>query len=79
MDIKGKKIAILATNGFEQAELEVPRDRLKQAGATVDVISLAAGQISPWIRRHRRIGQWQGRVVGTIYIALGIRLAFQER
>ena len=41
--------------------------------------ALAAGQISPWIRRHRRIGQWQGRVVGTIYIALGIRLAFQER
>lgn len=48
MDIKGKKIAILATNGFEQAELEVPRDRLKQAGATVDVISLAAGQIKGW-------------------------------
>jgi len=23
MDIKGKKIAILATNGFEQSELEV--------------------------------------------------------
>ena len=48
MDIKGKKIAILSTNGFEQAELEVPRDRLKQAGATVDVISLAAGQIKGW-------------------------------
>ena len=30
MDLNGKKIAILATNGFEQAELEVPRDRLKQ-------------------------------------------------
>ena len=43
------------------------------------LLALAAGQISPWIRRHRRIGQWQGRVVGTIYIALGIRLAFQER
>ena len=51
MDIKGKKIAILATNGFEQAELEVPRDRLKQAGATVDVISLAAGQINPDLLR----------------------------
>ncbi|MFB9267120.1 LysE family translocator [Bradyrhizobium erythrophlei] len=43
------------------------------------LLALAAGQISPWIRRHRRIGQWQGRVVGTIYIALGVRLAFQER
>ncbi|WFU29640.1 LysE family translocator [Bradyrhizobium brasilense] len=43
------------------------------------LLALAAGQISPWIRRHRRIGQWQGRLVGTIYIALGVRLAFQER
>ncbi|WOH85017.1 LysE family translocator [Bradyrhizobium sp. BEA-2-5] len=43
------------------------------------LLALAAGQISPWIRRHRSIGQWQGRVVGTIYIALGVRLAFQER
>ncbi|MGA7803287.1 type 1 glutamine amidotransferase domain-containing protein [Bradyrhizobium sp.] len=48
MDIKGKKIAILATNGFEQSELEVPRDRLKQAGATVDVISLKPGEIKGW-------------------------------
>ena len=32
MDLNGKKIAILATNGFEQSELEVPRDRLKKAG-----------------------------------------------
>ena len=48
MNIKGKKIAILATNGFEQSELEVPRDRLTKAGATVDVVSLAAGEIKGW-------------------------------
>src|ERR1700741_1491616 len=48
MDLNGKKIAILATHGFEQAELEVPRDRLKKAGATVDVISLASGEIKGW-------------------------------
>ena len=48
MELNGKKIAILATNGFEQAELEVPRDRLKKAGATVDIVSLAAGKIKGW-------------------------------
>ena len=48
MNISGKKIAILATNGFEQSELEVPRDRLKQAGATVDVVSPEQGQIKGW-------------------------------
>lgn len=51
MDLKGKKIAILATNGFEQSELEVPRDRLKNAGATVDVVSLATGEIKGWNKK----------------------------
>src|ERR1700716_3936164 len=48
MDLKGKKIAILATNGFEQSELEVPRDRLKAAGATVDIVSPESGEIKGW-------------------------------
>lgn len=46
-----KKIAILATNGFEQSELEVPRDALKEAGAAVDVISLEAGEIKGWDKK----------------------------
>lgn len=45
VELKGKRIAILATNGFEQSELEVPRDRLTKAGAAVDIVSLAAGEI----------------------------------
>jgi protease I len=51
MNLQGKKIAILATNGFEQAELEVPRDRLKEAGAAVEVISLMAGEIKGWDKK----------------------------
>jgi protease I len=47
-DISGKRIAILATNGFEQSELEVPRDRLREAGAEVHVVSLEAGEIKGW-------------------------------
>ncbi len=46
--LSGKKIAILATHGFEQAELEVPRDRLRAAGASVDVVSLESGEIKGW-------------------------------
>jgi deglycase len=48
MKISGKKLVILATHGFEQAEPEVPRDRLKQAGATVHVVAPEAGQIRGW-------------------------------
>jgi protease I len=56
-DISGKKIMILATNGFEQSELEVPRDRLKQAGASVDIVSPEEGQIRGWEKKD-----W-GRIV----------------
>ena len=48
MKLDNKKIAILATNGFEQSELEVPRDQLKAAGATVHIVSLQAGEIKGW-------------------------------
>ena len=46
--LDGKRILILATNGFEQSELEVPRDRLKAAGARVDVVSPEKGEITGW-------------------------------
>ena len=32
--LKGSKIAILATNGFEQSELQKPKQLLEEAGAT---------------------------------------------
>jgi len=35
--ISKAKILILATDGFEQSELEVPREKLKEAGALVHV------------------------------------------
>lgn len=43
-----KRIAILATNGFEQSELEKPRDLLREAGFKVDVVSPESGQIKGW-------------------------------
>ena len=44
-NLAGKRIAILATNGFEQAELLVPQETLEDVGATVDIIAPAAGVI----------------------------------
>ncbi|MGE3148273.1 MAG: type 1 glutamine amidotransferase domain-containing protein [Pseudorhodoplanes sp.] len=49
MQIADKKILILATHGFEQSELEVPRDRLRAAGAVVHVVSPETGEIKGWI------------------------------
>lgn len=47
-ELDGKRIMILATNGFEQSELEVPRAKLKEAGATVEVVSPQSGEIMGW-------------------------------
>jgi protease I len=49
--LDGKRILILSTNGFEQSELEVPRDRLKEAGAQVHVVSPEAGEIKGWDKK----------------------------
>ena len=43
------------------------------------LIALGAGAFARLNSRHRGIGKWQGKVVGSIYIALGARLALQER
>lgn len=47
-DLKGKKVAILATNGFEESELIDPKKNLENAGAKVEVLSIKAGEIKGW-------------------------------
>jgi protease I len=47
-ELSGKRILILATHGFEQSELEHPRDTLKAAGAEVHVVSPEKGEIKGW-------------------------------
>ncbi len=43
--LKGRRIAVLAADGFEKIELTVPVAALRLAGARVDVISLRHGRI----------------------------------
>jgi len=47
-ELSGKKIAFLATDGFEQAELLEPRKALDDAGATTVVIAPKGGEIKAW-------------------------------
>jgi len=44
-DVKGRKVAVLATDGVEQVELTEPVKALKQAGAEVMVVSPKSGTI----------------------------------
>lgn len=43
--LEGKRIAFLATDGFEQSELEQPWNEIKNAGATVELLSVHKGSI----------------------------------
>jgi protease I len=47
-ELKGRKIAILATDGFEQAELTEPKQNFEEAGAKVEVLSIHDGKIKAW-------------------------------
>ena len=46
--LKGKRIAILVTDGFEQVELTGPKEALEKAGATAEIISSSNGEVTGW-------------------------------
>ena len=52
--LKGKNVAILATDGFEQSELTEPRKALEKAGARTAVIAPQPGSIRGW--KHKEWG-----------------------
>jgi protease I len=50
--LEGKKIAILATDGFAQSELLKPRSALEAEGAETSVVSLKEGAIRAWNEKN---------------------------
>jgi protease I len=54
-NLKGVRVAILATDGFEQSELLEPRRALDEAGARTEVVSLKSGEIKGW--NHKEWGE----------------------
>ena len=43
------------------------------------VVAVSAGSVGNFLRRNPLVLRWQGKVVGCIYCALGVRLALQEK
>ncbi|QIE58333.1 type 1 glutamine amidotransferase [Rasiella rasia] len=43
-----KRIAILATNGFEESELKSPKEAMEKEGFSVDIVSENQGTIKSW-------------------------------
>ncbi|WP_224487906.1 type 1 glutamine amidotransferase domain-containing protein [Robertkochia flava] len=48
MKLQNKRIAILATDGFDHSELFEPLKALKEEGARVDIVSVKTGEIRSW-------------------------------
>jgi len=43
-----KRIAILATDGFEESELKSPKEAMEKEGFEVEIVSLKSGKIKSW-------------------------------
>jgi len=50
--LKGKIVAILTENGFEEVELTSPKQALEEAGATVHIISPQQEKVKGWNHDH---------------------------
>jgi protease I len=55
-ELKGKKVAILVENGFEEVEMTEPRKALDQAGAQTILVSPVQGEVKAWAHTD-----WGGR------------------
>lgn len=51
-NLKNIKVAILATNGFEQSELAEPKKAIENAGGETTIVSLATGKIKGWKEKN---------------------------
>jgi protease I len=54
-DLSNIRVAVIAGDGFEESELTEPVKALKEAGATVDVISPKGGQIQAFKHHDKSI------------------------
>ncbi|MGI8893469.1 MAG: type 1 glutamine amidotransferase domain-containing protein [Bacteroidia bacterium] len=46
--LRGKRIAILVANGFEQVELTKPKKALDEEGAKTEIVSIEKGKVKGW-------------------------------
>lgn len=78
--LAGKTIAVVATDGFEQVELDRPVEALKAAGATVEILAPEGGTIQGFnhhdkgdtIKVDRAIGEASGNDYDALLLPGGV-------
>lgn len=43
------------------------------------LISIAIRPLSRWMSSLSRLRRWEGKIIGTVFMALGLKIAFQQR
>jgi protease I len=68
-ELCGFRVAVLATDGFEESELTEPMQVLEDAGAEVKVVSLKAGEIQAFQHDTKTIKVKVDRTIGEVSAA----------
>ena len=79
-ELRNKRVAVLAENGFEQSELTEPKKALEEAGATVEIVSpqtingqgLAAHQLGRRIRGRPELDDARGEQYDALLLPGGV-------
>ena len=66
IDLKDLRVAILATDGFEEAELVEPEACLRDAGAIVEIISNRAGDVQAFQHHDKTIKILASRTIENV-------------
>jgi protease I len=69
-DLSGKKIAFLATDGFEDSELTEPWKAVEEAGGTAELISVKRGQVRGKNNTRLSVGRTVDEVEASEYDGL---------
>lgn len=49
------------------------------SAAYTSILSMAIRPLSQWIKGLSRLRRWEGKIIGTLFVALGVKVAFQQR
>jgi protease I len=64
-DVKDLRVAVIATDGVEQPELEKPVEALRQAGAKVEILSLKPGEFQCFNHHDKSVKAKADKTVKT--------------
>ena len=64
-DLTNTRVAVIATDGFEESELTEPVKALKDAATTVEVVSPSSGQVQA-LRHHDKSITGPAHMTGNV-------------